>query len=586
VKPSPFRETLTIAWPYLRPYRWGLLAGFASLILKVMAATVVPLILRDGFDTLLAGFDFDKLWRFAALILIASLVRGAAQYYMRLKLVSISRDVEFDIRNDIFAQLTRLSADFFQSMRTGDIMARSTNDLNQVRMMLGPGVMYWTETVLTTLLAVTVMVGVDWELTLIALIPAPLVSVAVVYFGQRIHKRFETIQSQFSDISSRAQENMSGARIVRAYAQEQAEIDKFAALNRDYIQANMGLVRDTGMFYPLLQALVGLTFLLVMWAGGWRLAEGRITLGGFVMFQSYMGMLIWPMIAFGWVINLTQRGMASLKRIREILDAHPAITRPVSPRALPEPPRGELRLENVSVIFGGVRALDGVTMTIPAGAAAAVVGHTGSGKSTLLQLFPRLLDPASGRVFFDGIDLRDLDPRALRRYIGFVPQESFLFSSTLAENIRLGAPDASRSEIEAAAEKAGLAGDIAGFPQGYETVLGERGITLSGGQKQRTSIARALLPDPAVLILDDALSAVDTITEERILHHLADAVRGRTSLFVSHRVSTVKDCDVIFVLDQGKIREQGTHAELIARGGYYAELHRKQLLEEELEKVS
>jgi ATP-binding cassette subfamily B protein len=323
-----------------------------------------------------------------------------------------------------------------------------------------------------------------------------------------------------------------------------------------------------------------------MWAGGWRLAQGQLTLGGFVMFQSYMGMLIWPMIAFGWVINLTQRGMASLKRIREILDAPPTIAAPAIATAMQEPVRGELRLEDVSVRFGDVVALHRVSLKIPAGTSAAIVGHTGSGKSTLLQLFPRLLDPTEGRVLIDGVDLRQLDPEALRRHIGFVPQETFLFSNSLEENIRLGAPSASRGAIEAAAEKAGLSSDIAGFPLGYETMLGERGITLSGGQKQRTAIARALLRDPAVLILDDALSAVDTITEEKILHHLAEAIRGRTSLFVSHRVSTVKDCDIIFVLDRGEIKEQGTHAELIARGGYYAELHQKQLLEEELEQVS
>lgn len=585
-KTSPFRETLAIAWPYLRPYRGGLALGFLALVLKVVSATWVPLILRDGFDALLAGFDVGKLWVFAAWVMGASLVRGLMQYYMRLKLVSISRDVEFDIRNEIFAQLTRLSPDFYQRMRTGDIMARTTNDLNQVRMMLGPGVMYWTETMLTTILAITVMASVDWQLTLIALIPAPLVSLAVVYFGQRIHKRFEAIQEQFSDISSRAQENLTGARIVRAYAQEEAEVEKFAALNRDYIQANMGLVRDTGMFYPLLQALVGLTFLLVMWAGGWRLAEGKLTMGGFVMFQSYMGMLIWPMIAFGWVINLTQRGMASLKRIREILDAAPGIAQAVPGRKLAQPVRGELRLENVTVRFGEVVALQGVSLTVPAGASAAIVGHTGSGKSTLLQLFPRLLDPSEGRVLLDGVDLRELDPEELRREIGFVPQETFLFSNSLEENIRLGAPEANRAAVEAAAEQAGLNGDVAGFPLGYETMLGERGITLSGGQKQRTAIARALLRKPAVLVLDDALSAVDTITEEKILQHLAEAIRGRTSLFVSHRVSTVKNCDMIFVLDRGEIKEQGTHAELIARGGYYAELHQKQLLEEELEQVS
>ncbi len=583
--PGTFRTTVDIAWPYLRRYKRGLVLGFGSLIGKVVFATINPLVIRDGFDALLAGFAIAKLWKFAAILVVLGCLRGFMQYYMRLILVGISRDVEFDMRNDIFANMVRLSGDFYHKMRTGDIMARATNDLNQVRMMLGPGVMYWTETTLTTLLAISVMVSVDWQMTLIALIPAPLTSFVVVYFGQKIHKRFEKIQAQFSDISSRVQENLNGARIVRAYVQEDAELKKFELLNMEYIRSNMGLARDTGIFYPLLQTLVGCTFLLVMWAGGWRLYTGKITLGSFVMFQNYMGMLIWPMIAFGWVINLTQRGTASLKRLREILDAVPTIAAPDSPVRL-DRPRGELAFENVSVRFGDVVALDGINLKIPAGQTAAIVGRTGSGKTTLLNLVPRLLDPTSGRVTLDGVDLRTLDPRELRRHIGFVPQETFLFSTTLEENIALGVPDARRAEIEAAALKSGLSDDIAGFPGGYETMIGERGITLSGGQKQRTAIARAIVREPVVLILDDALSSVDTVTEEQILHHLAEVMRGRTALFVSHRVSTVKDADVIFVLERGKIVEQGSHSELILRGGYYAELYERQALEEELKHTS
>jgi ATP-binding cassette subfamily B multidrug efflux pump len=577
-----FRTTVQILWPYLSRYKKGLALGFGCLVAKVVFATLNPLVIRTGFDALISGFEWGVLLQFGALLLVFGVLRGVMQFYMRLILVGISRDVEFDLRNEIFARLVGLSGDFFQKMRTGDIMARATNDLNQVRMMLGPGVMYWAETTLTFILAITVMVSVDWQMTLIALIPAPLISIVVVYFGQKIHKRFEKIQEQFSDISSRVQENLNGARIVRAYAQEEAELKKFEALNQDYIQSNLGLARDTGIFYPLLQALVGCTFLLVMWAGAWRLYTGKITLGGFVMFQTYMGLLIWPMIAFGWVINLTQRGTASLKRIREIFDAVPTIQAPEKPVVL-KTVRGELCFENLTVKFGDVVALDQINLKIPAGQSAAIVGRTGSGKTTLLNLIPRMIDPTSGRVLLDGVDLRELDPKQLRQHIGFVPQETFLFSTTLEENIALGAPKADRASIEAAALKSGLSEDIAKFPEGYSTMIGERGITLSGGQKQRTAIARAIVREPEILILDDSLSSVDTVTEEKILHHLAEVMRGRTALFVSHRVSTVKDADVIFVLEWGKIVEEGSHAELIARGGYYAELHQKQALEEELE---
>jgi len=580
-----FRTTVDIAWPYLRRYRKGMAAGLACLVGKVIFATLNPLIIRDGFDALLAGFAIEKLLGFGGLLVLFGCLRGIMQFYMRLILVGISRDVEFDMRNDIFGHMVGLSGDFYQKMRTGDIMARATNDLNQVRMMLGPGVMYWLETTLTTVLAISVMASVDWQMTLIALIPAPLISLVVVYFGQKIHKRFEKIQEQFSDISSRVQENLNGARIVRAFAQEEAELKKFEVLNQSYIQSNLGLARDTGVFYPLLQALVGCTFLLVMWAGGWRLSTGKISLGSFVMFQTYMGMLIWPMIAFGWVVNLTQRGTASLKRIREILEAVPSISAPQMPVSLRDV-RGELVFENVSVRFDDFVALDGIDLRIEAGQTAAIVGKTGSGKSTLLNLVPRMIDPTGGRVLLDGVDLRSLDPLELRKCIGFVPQETFLFSTTLEENIALGVPDASRAHVEGAAQKSGLSEDISNFPDGYGTMIGERGITLSGGQKQRTAIARAIVREPSVLILDDALSSVDTVTEEKILHHLREVMVGRTALFVSHRVSTVKDADVIFVLDQGKVVEQGTHGQLIEQGGYYAELYQRQALEEELEQAS
>lgn len=577
------RELLRTAWPYLWRYRRGLALGFGALALKDAAAALTPLLIREGVDALTLGLRLERLVWFCAALLVLSAIKGVFQYWMRVILIGISRDIEYDLRNDLFTHLIRLSRDFYSRYRTGDLMARATNDLNAVRMMLGPGVMYWFETSLLFLLAIGAMLWVDWPLTLMALAPAPLVSVAVLLFGRVIHARFERIQKMFSDISSRVQENLAGARVVRAYVQEEAEMRRFEELNRRYIAENVKLARTSGLFSPMLQSLIGVTFLVVLWGGGMRLLEGKITLGTFLMFNTYMGLLIWPMIAFGWVVNLIQRGTASLKRIGEILRERPAIAAPPRPRALPEPVRGEIEFRGVHLRYGGTRVLNGVSFTIPAGAVVAIVGHTGSGKTSLVELIPRLIDPTEGAVLLDGVNLREFDPAELRRVIGFVPQETFLFSDTIAENIAFGVRDAGSGEVRRAAELAGLGPDIAAFPDGYQTVVGERGITLSGGQKQRTAIARAILRDPRVLILDDALSSVDTVTEERILTGLAQVARGRTTVLISHRVSTVRSAERIFVLDNGALAEQGTHEELLELGGYYADLYQKQLIEEELE---
>jgi ATP-binding cassette subfamily B multidrug efflux pump len=425
------------------------------------------------------------------------------------------------------------------------------------------------------------MLWVDWPLTLVALAPAPLISIAVLYFGRRIHERFQSIQEQFSGISSRVQESFSGVRVVRAYVEERQELKRFEQLNRDYIDEN--LAKISGLFNPLLQALVGISFLLVLWMGGTRLAAHKISIGSFVMFNTYMGILVWPMIAMGWVANLMERGKASLERVRAVLREEPRIAAPANPQPLPKLVAGEIEFRNVTLNYGDRQALRGINLTIPAGTTVAIVGHTGSGKTTLAQLVPRLMDPQPGSVTLDGVDLKEFDPRELRSLIGYVPQETFLFSATLRENIAFGVASASDEDIARAVEIAGLTSDIEGFPKGLDTIVGERGITLSGGQKQRTAIARALLRDPRILILDDALASVDTATEERILTGLADVMRGRTTILISHRVSTIQGADKIVVLEKGEVAAQGTHAELLARGGYYAELVEKQLLEEELE---
>jgi ATP-binding cassette subfamily B multidrug efflux pump len=581
------KAVIKSAWPYLWKYRRGMALGMGSLLANDLMKAALPLAIRGGIDALMKGFRLSLVFEFAALVVLLSVVKGVFQYWMRVIMIGISRDIEFDLRNDLFSHLVTLSQDFYARYRTGDIMARATNDLNAVRMMLGPGIMYFTETFFTAVFLIGVMARVDWRLTLFCLIPAPLVSVAVVLFGRRIHDRFEKIQKMFSDISSRVQENLSGVRVIRAYAQEEPEIRKFELLNQDYVVQNIALARLSALFMPLLQALIGFGFLIVLVGGGYQLLAKRISIGSFVMFNTYMGMLIWPMIALGWVVNLMQRGTASWSRIMELMHEKPGILRRHSSSAFSSPysVAGELRFEGVEVKYPAGSALKNISLEIPAGSIVAIVGHTGSGKSTLVSLIPRLVDPTRGAVYLDGTDLRDLDPEWLRRQIGFVPQETFLFSATLAENIAWGVDVATDDDIARAAELAGLAPDIASFPAGYGTVIGERGITLSGGQKQRVAIARAILRDPKILILDDALASVDTLTEERILQSLEDVMRGRTAILISHRVSTVQNASCIFVIEHGEVAEQGTHAELIQSGGYYADLYQKQLLEEELETI-
>ncbi len=581
----PTRRLLGYVARYRRQYLVGLACGVAATAISLAG----PWVLKHAIDDLLIGVTPEKLRFYAVGLLALALVGGLFRFLVRRIVIGASRGFEYDLRNDFFAHLQRMPLAYFQERRTGDLMSRATNDLSAVRQMVGPAVMYTANTSLTFIAAIVLMLSIDTRLTLIALIPLPFVSISVRYFGAAIHRRFERIQEQLSDLSAVTQEALAGVRVVRAYRQERAELERFRASNDEYLQRNKALIRLQGAFYPSMGLLMGISELLVLWIGSRHVIAGRITVGELVAFNAYLMMLSWPMIAFGWVTNLLQRGMASWKRMLEVLDAPPGIIDQPADH-LPAPSdssrslAGAIEFRNLTFAFGGHVVLDSICAVIPAGTTTAVVGATGSGKSTLLALLPRLYDPPLGTVFIDGVDVRRMPLSVLRGAIGFVPQEPFLFSDTIAENIAFGvAPEAaSRERIEEAGRIARLDKDVADFPKGYDTVVGERGITLSGGQKQRTAIARAIALNPRILVLDDALSAVDTYTEEEILRGLGEVMRQRTAIIVSHRISTVRGADQILVLDGGRIVERGRHDELVELNGLYADLHRKQLLEEEL----
>jgi len=561
----------------------SLAAGILCIVAGVVFNIAIPLIVGRAIDADWPAITWSNITVAALKVLGASVMSGVFLFLQRRILIGISRNVEYDLRQDFYAHLVDQPLSFYQEHRIGDLMARATNDLAAVRQLAGPMIMYSLQTVFVVVLIVPLMFLLNWKLTLLLFVTMPLVSLTVKFFGQQVHVRFERIQDFFAQITARAQENFSGVRVVRAYAQEGSEIAAFNDLNREYAARNLSLVRIDALMRPLMQFLIGLGFVLIVWKGVPLAIRGEITVGEFTVFNMYLGRLIWPLIALGYVVNLYQRGTASLKRMNAIFAVKPLIQD--APDARPQPPiEGRIEFRNLTFRYqtAAEPVLKNINLTIEAGQTVAFVGRTGSGKSTLISLIPRIMEPPSDTIFIDGIPVHAYPLAQLRGGIGYVQQETFLFSDTLAQNIAFGVERAARADIEWAAEIAGLSEDIRGFPDEFDTMVGERGITLSGGQKQRTAIARAVLRQPKILILDDALSSVDTYTEERILAQLRGVMRDRTSLIVSHRISTVRDADLICVLDEGQIIERGTHDQLLALGGEYSDLYERQLLEEEL----
>ena len=581
-------KNLRPLFPYLWRYRGTLLLGSVTVVLTNAIWVLFPQVIQKATDALNSHASRRQLALYCLLMLAIAGGKGIFQFLTRWLLIGVSREIEYDLRNDLFLHLESLPYSYYQRTRTGDIMARATNDLNAVRMLLGPAIMYSANTIMFTAAALIFMWRTSPRLTMYAFVPLPLASIVIQYFGRKIHENFERIQAQFSDISARAQENFSGARVIRAYAQEDAEIALFEKSNQEYVARSLPLARLMGMLWPSLELMLSVAVVVAFWLGSRDVLSHRLSLGQLVAFNTYMVQLTWPVIALGWVINIFQRGTASMGRINEILTERPEITDELAAPDLTEAQvlRGEIEFRNLNFSYNGVPVLYDINLHIPAGSSLAIVGPTGSGKTTLVNLVPRIYEAEPGSLLIDGRPVREYPLAMLRQNIGFVPQETFLFSDTVRENIAFGVENASDEQVESAAQAASIAADIEDFPEKYSTIVGERGITLSGGQKQRSAIARAIIRNPRILVLDDALSSVDTYTEEKILNHLREIMQGRTTIFISHRVSTVRSADRIAVLHHGRIVELGTHDELLARNGYYTDLYNKQLLEEELAGVS
>jgi ATP-binding cassette subfamily B protein len=573
---------------YFARYKSKLAWGLLFIILSNIGMVYIPLVLKDAINVLQDKITTDKLVYYVAIIVITSLISGIFRFYIRQTIIVVSREIEFDLRLNFWQKIQRLSLRYFQNNSTGNIMAHATNDINAVRMFIGPAVMYSIDTGIRLVMVIAIMISLDFSLTIYSLIPLPLLSVLVYKVGKIIHEKYTLIQEKFSDLTTKAQENFSGIRVIKSYVREESEINAFKNLSREYLQRNMNMIKYQAIIHPILFIITGLSIILVIWLGGNKVIAKELSLGEITAFIAYLNILIWPMIAFGWVLNIIQQGESSMKRLNKIFNEPNEIEDSNQAEMSLSEMQGSIEFKNVSFKYGEhlPLILDNVNLKIPKGTTLAIVGQTGSGKTSFINLIPRLYDVTSGEVLIDGIDVKNIPLDILRTNIGLVLQESFLFSDTAANNISYGLRETDKEKVIAVSKIAAFDKDVSSFPQGYETIVGERGITFSGGQKQRASIARALAIDPKILILDDSFSAVDTHTEEEILTNLKNFMKGRTSIIISHRISTVKESDLIIVLHNGKIAEQGKHDELVALDGIYADLHFKQLLEKELEELN